>query len=88
MALDINVNSLITITEDDVISTNLSFNDSEIYSWYRLSPQGGFINKRDSDAISGELTFYIEEYAEIWGARAYDFTTNYFNVSNKQKFIK
>ncbi len=72
----------LSISEDHILEENIQFDDSEIYSWYRLKPQGSFIEQSLSDALVGDLTVFFEEYAEIWGAKAYEVVTNYTNIAN------
>lgn len=81
----------ITIDEDVIQSEDLAFDDSEIYSWYRLRPSGSFIDKTVGDNLAAELTVWFEEFAKIYGAKAMDISTIYgqiFNVNTDQKTVE
>lgn len=68
---------VINIEELNVIQESLSFNDSDIYSWYRLTPQNSFTGNSQIYSTAYLPALYFPEYAEIWGSRAMDITHNY-----------
>lgn len=72
----------IEIQEDQIVEEDLFFDDSDIYSWYRIRPSGSFIDKSVGDYIASELTVWFEELAELFGAKAYDVSTIYGQIYN------
>lgn len=70
------------ITEDNIYEEDLRFDDSEIFSWYRLRPAGSFIDKNWGDSMASQLTIWLEEFAELFGAKSYDITTIYGQIYN------
>lgn len=80
-----------SLKQSEVSKINsLSYN-KEVYSWYRLTPQNYFINNSNQKIPFPAILF--EEYAEIWGQKALDKSTNYVNffqsvTEKKQKDSK
>jgi hypothetical protein len=58
---------------------SLSFDDSEVYSWYRLIPKGNFFGDDSSVAIAYFPAKFFEEYAKIWGSRPLIQVSNYID---------
>lgn len=69
--------SYITITPDNVLSYNLSY-DSRIYSWFQIHVQN---NNILGDKQQVNLAFvpivYLNEYAELWGNRKLEINDMY-----------
>jgi len=66
------------IDDSDVISDSLSYGlTNQIYSWYRLTPQNLIAGQADSMAFAYLKAIYFKEYADIWGSKPLDLTTNY-----------
>lgn len=66
---------VIDIDEVDVISDNLQYS-SEAYSWYRILPRGlGITEDTASFALASIVSF--DEYAEVFGNKAYELEYNY-----------
>lgn len=82
-------NSLYTIdiTDNVVNYDDLGWNNSEIYSWYQLIPQGAYsiFNNQIFEAIPA---MFFEEYAQIWGSKPLCIVSNYVNTINELKFAK
>lgn len=67
---------VISISSRDVISENLS-NNTESYAWYKLSDRGNFAGNTVTLGTSPNL--YIPKYANIFGNKIYEVTSNYSN---------
>lgn len=68
---------VIDVEEYNVYSDNLQFNDSEIYTWYRIIPQGNFLGDSVDIALVKFPIRFFDEYAKIWGSRPYEVVSNY-----------
>lgn len=75
-------NGVGVITSRDVYKEMLSFDDSEIFTWYILRPKGHLVGdvKFSLSYLPG---IFIGEYVEIWGSRPNDFTLNYYPLISK-----
>jgi hypothetical protein len=67
----------ITINEHNVLQESLSFDDTEVYSWYHLLPQAALSAGATQTATAYLPAIYLPEYAEIWGSRPYEAVSNY-----------
>lgn len=74
-----NAKKSIDIESSDVYNEDLIFDDSEVYSWYRLNPMGNYFGGNDEKRLDDFPAVFFEEYAEIWGSRPLDVTTNYID---------
>lgn len=70
------VNLIIDIEEIDVISDSLVFSQ-ESYSWYRLQLQNVIGGNDNSMAFAYLKAIYFKEYADMFGSKPLDITTNY-----------
>lgn len=68
------------IYEDDMISSNLSFNTQGIYSWYQFFPIYEMGAQSDLQYIIPAVLF--PEYAAIWGSRDLQIRSQYRNFIN------
>lgn len=69
---------VIDINDSDVISDNLTYGlTSQIYSWYRLTPQNLIAGQASDMAFAYLKAIYLKEYADIWGSKPLDISTNY-----------
>lgn len=68
------------IYEDDIISSNLSFNTQGIYSWYQFFPIYEMGAQSDLQYIIPAVLF--PEYAAIWGSRDLQIRSQYRNFIN------
>lgn len=65
------------IKDVDVISENLIFDDSDVYSWYHFTPKGSFFGNSDQFSLAYIPAIFFEEYATIWGSKPMDIINNY-----------
>lgn len=73
----------LNITGSDVISEQLSFNQGDIYSWYRITPQG-LISGQGNDIVWAYLkAVHFKKYMDIWGDKPLDIITNYIPYEPK-----
>lgn len=69
----------ITIKSSDSLTYNLNFNDQEVYSWYRLQPQGA-VDELGVTAVWAYLkAIRFEEYASIFGDKCLSIVSNYIH---------
>lgn len=68
------------IYEDDLISSNLSFNTQGIYSWYQFFPIYEMGAQSDLQYMIPAVLF--PEYAAIWGSRDLQIRSQYRNFIN------
>ena len=81
---------IIDITDDLVYGADLRFDDSEVYSWYRLTPRGNFFGDSKGISILQFPAIFFERYAEIWGSRPLSVVSNYIDynyLSNSQNKV-
>jgi hypothetical protein len=70
---------VIDIEEHEIYSSALNYSN-EIYSWYKLKPQGLTQGGRFSQmSISYLKAIFFPEFADIYGSKPLDITTNYIN---------
>lgn len=65
------------INSDDIVSTNLSWNNEEIFSWYRYVPYGDLLGIPEAQLFMPAVFF--PEFAAIWGSRPLAVESNYYN---------
>lgn len=68
---------IIDIEEADIVNESLDYYTGEIYSWYRVEPQGLLWGSSDKMTWAFLPAIYFEEYSDIWGSRPYQVTTPY-----------
>ena len=66
----------IEITEREVYSDSLRWENDQVYSWYQLIPNGNYIGGEEL-IFQYLAAVYFPEYGEIWGSRPLSVTTNY-----------
>lgn len=71
------VDLAIDIEDENVISTNLSFDDNEVYSYYMLRPQAFLYGADTNFSLDFLPAVVFPEYVDIWGSRPYEKVTNY-----------
>lgn len=72
-------NIVIDIDEHHVYSETLQMDDSEIYSWYRIIPQGNFLGESENISLFSLPIKFFKEYADLWGSKPYEIVSNYIN---------
>lgn len=71
--------ALFVLNGDDILSTNLSWNNQEIYSWYRYVPYGDLLGIPEAQLFMPAVFF--PEFAAVWGSRPLAVESNYYNYS-------
>lgn len=74
---------LYVIKEEDVFNDTVDFPTNAGYSWYRLHPQGMIAGSGSEMAWAFVPAIYFKEFADLWGQRPLEITTNYINVDNR-----
>lgn len=70
--------TIIDIEEYDILSDSLNYGvTNQIYSWYRLTPQNLIGGQANDMAFAYLKAIYLKEYADIWGSKPLDISTNY-----------
>lgn len=69
--------TMLDLSDDEIINTNLAWSDNEVFSWYQFIPYSDFFGKIESTSITPAVFF--PEYAAIWGSRPLSVQSNYFN---------
>lgn len=72
----------IELSNDNIISTDLQWNNENIYSWYQLIPYADFFN--ESDLYTPAVFF--PEFASVWGSKPMSIESNYFNFEFSGRF--
>lgn len=75
--------AIIDIEAEDVISESLSFDDTEVVSWYHFTPKANFLGSSEAFSLAYLPAVYFPEYAEIWGSRPLDLSHNYLPMVPK-----
>lgn len=71
-------NSMIDISEEEVINAQLDWNREGFYSWYQYLPQGDVIGQAELQYMMPAVLF--PEYAQLWGSKPLIIRSNYFNL--------
>lgn len=71
--------ALFVLNGDDIINTNLGWNNQEIYSWYRYVPYADLLGIPEAQLFMPAVFF--PEFAAIWGSRPLTVESNYYNYS-------
>lgn len=71
--------ALFILNGDDILNTNLSWNNQEIYSWYRYVPYGDLLGIPEAQLFMPAVFF--PEFASIWGSKPLVVESNYYNYS-------
>jgi hypothetical protein len=74
---------IVDIQESDIISENIKYG-GQAYSWYKLTPQTSIGGFDDSVSLAYLKAVYFPEYAEIWGSKPMDVSTNYIPYFPKE----
>ena len=67
------------IQSDMIMSTNLSWNNQGIYSWYQFIPYADLLGIKEGNLFMPAVFF--PEYAAIWGSRPLCIESNYYNFA-------
>lgn len=74
----VNEGNGIVIKDDEYIDAQLSFDDENAYSWFRLEPKGYFLGSQMA-ANFALPAVYFPELADIFGNKPLQEVTNYLN---------
>ena len=80
----INNGGMMIINSKDVISTNLAWNNQNIYSWYQYRPYADFLGSEITGLFFPSLFF--PQYASIWGSKPLVIDSNYYNYAKTGRF--
>lgn len=72
------------INQEDIITTNLGWNDQNIYSWFQLLPVGDFLGSKELTSYMPAI--YFPEYAAVWGSKPLAIQSNYYNFIQSGRF--
>jgi hypothetical protein len=74
----------IELNAEDIISTDLSWNNQGIYSWYRYIPYADLLDIKEAKLFVPAVFF--PEFASVWGSRPLDVESNYFHFIFSGRF--
>ena len=77
-----------TISDNEVYSDDLDWNNENIYSWYQLTPQWNTIAGTADFIYSQVPAVFFVEYAEIWGSKPLSIISNYADFLRFDDFAK
>lgn len=69
--------AIISIDDEEIMSTELQWANQNIYSWYRYIPKGDLLGGAQEQFFIPAVFF--PEFASIWGSRPMCIESNYFN---------
>lgn len=69
-----------SIQENEVLDTDLSWYEGDVFSWYQIIPRGSFLGQQNLIFAYVKAVFF-EEYAEIWGSKPNIQVSNYLNFN-------
>jgi len=75
-----NDSDLYIIKEENVLSDTVDFPTNAGYSWYRLHPRGLISGAGSEVAWAFVPAIYFSEFADLWGQRPLEITSNYINT--------
>lgn len=74
----------IELKDDEIISTDLTWNNQGIYSWYQYIPYADLLDIKEAQAYLPAVFF--PEYASVWGSRPLAVESNYFHFVHSGVF--
>lgn len=63
--------AIVTVRQEDVLQETLSFDDTQVYSWYHFFPQNNFFGDANTYALNYLGALYFEEYAQLYGSKPF-----------------
>lgn len=69
----------IQLSDDTILSENLTWNNQDIYSWYRYVPYADLLGIQEANLFMPSIFF--PEYASIWGSKPLCVESNYYNFA-------
>lgn len=79
------LNNRIDVHPEDVYSIDLEYNNDEVYSWYKLVPQGVFLGSGTQFSVAYLPAIFFEEYAQIYGSKPLEIVTNYIDYQLQEE---
>lgn len=77
---NVEIKTIYDIYEDDIVSSDISFNTQNIYSWYQFIPIYELGAPSELQYLIPAILF--PEYAAIWGSRSLSVRSQYRNFQN------
>lgn len=74
----------IELNDEDILSTDLSWNNQAIYSWYQYVPYADLLGIREANLFMPAVFF--PEFAAVWGSRPLCVESNYYNFAYSGRF--
>ncbi len=69
--------AIVDVEATDVLQENLSFDDSQVYSWYHFFPRNAMIGNNQDYSLSYLGALYFPEYADVWGSKPFQQSHSY-----------
>ena len=69
----------IDIDPKDIVSTDLTWNNQGIYSWYQYVPRADLLGIREANLFVPAVFF--PEFASVWGSKPLCIESNYYNFA-------
>lgn len=76
--------AMLTISPEDILSTQLTWNTENIYSWYRYIPYGDVLG--NPVAALFQPAVFFPEFASVWGSRPLAIESNYYNYAMSGRY--
>ncbi len=73
------VDLLLSIEPEDILSENIQWESDQIYSWYELKPQGAFLGNLSNISLAYLPIVFFPQYANKWGTRRLSHVSNYIS---------
>lgn len=79
-----NNGGMVSVSYKDVVSSNLDWNNQEIYSWYQYRPYADVLGSQITSLYFPSLFF--PQFASIWGSKPLVIDSNYYNYIKSGRF--
>jgi len=71
--------AMITLDDENIVSTDLGWNSQNIYSWYQFVSYDDYVGIKDQNIFTPAIFF--PEYAAVWGSKPFCMESNYYSFS-------
>ena len=68
---------VVSIVASDVLQESFQMDDTQVYSWYHLFPQGAMINTQVDYSTAILPALFFDEYAQVFGSRPFQQSHRY-----------
>lgn len=75
---------MLELTDDMILTTDLTWNNQGIYSWYQYLPYADLIDGATAKYLIPAVFF--PEFASVWGSKPFCIESNYFNFNFSGRF--